>query len=137
MGRIRNVGTRAVKYGPQAAILWKYAAVPVTAAAQRAFAAQVNRRTALKHADTVNEGAILMVMDAGETHWVVFSAGKPVATYPASPRSLEELIADANLNKKMTPEQFRARQAAASKRQKALDAAHGVVTQLRNRGPDQ
>ena len=74
-----------------------------------------------------------MVMDAGETHWVVFSAGKPVAAYPKSTRPLEELIADANLNKKMTPEQFRARQTAASRRQKALDAAHGVVTQLRNR----
>ena len=58
MGRMRNVGSKAVRYGPQAAILWKYAAVPVTAAAQRAFAAQVNRRTALKHADTVNAGAI-------------------------------------------------------------------------------
>ena len=136
MGRMRNVGSKAVRYGPQAAILWKYAAVPVTAAAQRAFAAQVSRRTALKHADTVNAGAILMVMDAGETHWVVFSAGKPVAAYPTSTRSLDELIVDANLNKKMTPEQFRARQTAASRRQKALDAAHGVVTQLRNRGPD-
>jgi hypothetical protein len=133
---MRNVGSKAVRYGPQAAILWKYAAVPVTAAAQRAFAAQVSRRTALKHADTVNAGAILMVMDAGETHWVVFSAGKPVAAYPTSTRSLDELIADANLNKKMTPEQFRARQTAASRRQTALDAAHGVVTQLRNRGPD-
>ena len=137
MGRLRNVGTKAVKYGPQAAILWKYAAVPVTTAAQRAFTAQVSRRTALKHADTVNSGAILMVMDAGETHWVVFSAGKPVAAYPASSRPLDELIADANLNKKMTPEQFRARQAEASRRQKALDAAHGVVTQLRNRGIDE
>jgi hypothetical protein len=137
MGRLRNVGTKAVKYGPQAAILWKYAAVPVTAAAQRAFTAQVSRRTALKHADTVKSGAILMVMDAGETHWVVFSAGKPVAAYPASSRPLDELIADANLNKKMTPEQFRARQAEASRRQKALDAAHGVVTQLRNRGIDE
>ena len=82
MGRIKSVSTKALKYGPQAAIVWKYAAAPVTAAAHRTFAAQANRRTALKHADTVIEGAILMVMNEGETHWVVFSGGKPIAALP-------------------------------------------------------
>ena len=136
MGRLRNISTKAVKYGPQAAIVWKYAAVPVTGAAQRAFAAQANRRTALKHADTVNAGAILMVIDAGQTHWVVFSGGKPIASYPSSARPLDELVEDANLSKKMTPDQFRMRQAEASRRQKALDAARSFATQLRNRSQD-
>jgi hypothetical protein len=133
---MRNIGAKAVRYGPQAAIVWKYAAGPVTAAAQRAFAAQAHRRTALKHADTVTEGAILMVMDNGQTHWVVFSGGKPVAVYPASVRSLDELVEDANLTKKMTPDQFRMRQTEASRRQKALDAARTFSAQLRNRPED-
>lgn len=124
---------KGVKYGPQAAILWKYAAGPVTAAAQRTFAVQANRRTALKHADTVNEGAILLVMDQGESHWVVFSGGKPVAAYPSSAKPLDQLIADANLSKKMTPDQFRSRQVEASRRQKAIGAARQITSQLRNR----
>ncbi len=133
MGRIRRAGTKAVRYGPQAALVWKYAAAPVTAAAQRTYAAHANRRTALKHAETVNEGAILMVMDQGAIHWVVFSGGKPVAAYPSSARSLGDLIADANLSKKMTPAQHRARQASASKRQQAVDVAKTLSSQLRRR----
>ena len=136
MGRLRNISTKAVKYGPQVAIVWKYAAAPVTAAAQRAFAAQAHRRTALKHADTVNEGAILMVIDNGQTHWVVFSGGKPIAAYPSAARSLDKLVEDANLSKKMTPDQFRVRQAEASRRQKAIGAARSFAIQLRNRPDD-
>lgn len=136
MGRMRRVGTKAVKYGPQAALVWKYAAAPVTAAAQRTYAAHANRRTALKHAETVNEGAILMVMDQGTIHWVVFSGGKAVASYPSATTSLEELIADANLSKKMTPDQYRARQARASKRHQAVDVAKTLSSQLRRRHND-
>ncbi len=136
MGRIRRAGTKAVKYGPQAALVWKYAAAPVTAAAQRTYAAHANRRTALKHAETVNEGAILMVMDQGIIHWVVFSGGKPVASYPPPLTSLEALIADANLTKKMTPDQYRARQASASKRRQAVDVARTLGSQLRKRNTD-
>jgi hypothetical protein len=133
LGRIRSVGAKAIKYGPQVGLLWKYAGAPVTDAAQRSFASQFHRRTALKHADTVTEGAILMVMDAGEIHWVVFSGGKPVAAYPSSPTSLEDLVEDADLSKKMTPDQFRARQAEASRRQKVIDAAQTFRTQVRRR----
>ncbi len=133
MGWIKPVGTKLVKYGPQARLVWKHAAVPVTAAAQKTFAAQTSRRTALKHADTVNGGAILMVMDQGTIHWVVFSGGKPVVSYPPSSKPLEELIADANLSKKMTPDQFRARQAEASKRQKVIETAKTLRSQVRRR----
>jgi hypothetical protein len=133
MSWIKPVGTKLVKYGPQARLVWKHAAVPVTAAAQKTFAAQANRRTALKHADTVNEGAILMVMDQGAIHWVVFSGGKPVASYPSSHQPLEDLIADANLSKKMTPDQFRARQVESSKRQRAIETAKTFRSQVRRR----
>ena len=133
MGRIKTVSTKAVKYGPQAALIWKYAAGPVTAAATRTLAVQANRRTALKHADTVNQGAILMVMDQGATHWVVFSGGKPVAAYPPAQKTLDALVADANLSRMMTPDQFRARQVSASRKQKALDTARALSAQMRRR----
>jgi hypothetical protein len=133
VGGFKSVGTRALKYGPQAALVWKYAAAPVTAAAQRAFATRTNRRTALKHAETVNEGAILMVLDQGETYWVVFSGGEAVASYPKAPGRVSDLIAHANLSKLMTPDQFRSRELQASRRQKALDVARTMSTQLRRR----
>ncbi len=69
------------------------------------------RRTALKHADTVVEGAIVQAFSDGEPHWVVFSGGTPVASYPAVSGTLSALVADVDLAKKMTPDQFRARRA--------------------------
>ena len=47
----------------------------------------------------------------GEPHWVVFSGGTPVASYPAVSGTLSALVADVDLAKKMTPDQFRARRA--------------------------
>ncbi|MBA2772515.1 MAG: hypothetical protein H0U36_00485 [Nocardioidaceae bacterium] len=133
MSWIRPVGTKLVKYGPQAQLLWKHVAAPATAAAGRTFAAQTARRTAVKHADTVVEGAILNVMLDGETYWVVFSGGEPVTAYPAAPVPLPELIAHANLSKKMTPDQYRSRQAEASRTRKAVDTARTVRQQYRRR----
>ena len=61
------------------------------------------------------------------------SGGKPVAAYPRSSKSLDALIVDANLAKNMTPDQVRARQLEASRRQKALDAAKTFSSQVRRR----
>lgn len=133
MAWIKPVGTKLVKYGPQAQLVWKHVAAPATAATQRTFAVRSARRTALNHADTVVEGAILKVVHEGETHWVVFSGGKAVTAYPATSTPLEGLVADANLAKKMTPDQFRARQLEASKKRKALDGARAFGQQLRRR----
>ncbi len=132
MSWIRPVGTRLVKYGPQAQLVWRHVAAPATAAAQRTFSAQTARRTALRHADTVVEGAILKVMDDdGAIHWVVFSGGEPLTAYPPTTTSLSELVARANLSKKMTPDQYRAKRAEASKKRKALDAARSFTSQVR------
>ena len=133
MGWIRPVGTRLVKYGPQAQLVWKHVAAPVTSAAQRTFATRTARRTALNHADTVVEGAVLKVMHEGDIHWVVFSGGRPVTAYPASPATLDELVADADVAKKMTPDQFRTKQAEASRKRKALDTARTFGSQVRRR----
>jgi hypothetical protein len=133
MSWIKPVGTKVVKYGPHARLIFKHAAGPVTDAAKKTFAAQSNRRTALKHADTVNGGAILKVMDQGAIHWVVFSGGKAVACYPPSDKPFDTLLLHVNLAKKMTPDQYRNRQTAASKRQKAIDTAKTFSSQVRRR----
>lgn len=133
MSWIKPVGTKLVKYGPQAQLLWKHVAAPATAAAGHTFAAQTARRTALKHADTVVGGAILNVMREGETYWVVFSGGEPVEAYPQAPVPLPQLIAHADLSKKMTPDQYRGRQAEASRTRKAVDTVRTVRQQYRRR----
>lgn len=133
MSWIRPVGTRLVKYGPQAQLVWRHVAAPATSAAQRTFAGQIALRTALNHADTVVEGAIVKVMHEGGIHWVVFSRGKPVTAYPTTSVTLEALVADADLSKMMTPDQFRTKRAEASKKRQVLDGARTFGQQLRRR----
>ena len=133
MGWIKPVGTKLVRYGPQAQLVWKHVAAPATAAAQRTFAARSASRTALSHADTVVEGAILKVIYEGATHWVVFSGGNPVTAYPTSPVALDDLVAHADVSKKVTPDQYRAKQADASRKRKALDTARSFGSQVRRR----
>ena len=131
---LKPVGTRLVRYGPQAQLAWKYAGKPATAAAQRAIGVANARRTALRHAETVVQGAIVKVFDQGAVHWVVYSAGAPIACYPPTSRELSELVRDADLNKLMTPEQFRSRQAELSRRRRAVETARLAGARLRRRG---
>jgi hypothetical protein len=130
---VKPLGKRALLYGPQAQLVWRYAGRPATAAAQRAVLAAQARRTALRHADTVVEGAIVKAFDQGEVHWVVFSAGTPVASYPPATGELSSLVAHADLSKKMTPDQFRERRAGRTRRRRALAAASEMRSHLRQR----
>ena len=127
-----------MKYGPQAQLLWKHAAKPATSAAQHAIASLASRRTALKHADTVIEGAVLSIFAEGREHWVVFSRGSPIAVYPPlaggqTDQQLAALIEHADLSKKMTPDQVRARMAEQSKRQQVINVAANLKQQARQR----
>ncbi len=138
MSWIGPVGKKAVKYGPQAQLVWKHAAKPATTAAQQAIASASARRTALKHADTVIEGAVLNVFHEGREHWVVFSKGAPIAVYPPlaageTGQQLATLIEHTDLSKKMTPDQVRARRAEQSKRQQVIDVATNLKEQARRR----
>lgn len=133
MGWIKPVGTKLVKYGPQAQLVWRHVAAPATEAAQRTFAAQTARRTALRHADTVVQGAILKVMHEGAIYWVVFSAGEPLTAYPTSKTQLGDLVANADVAKLVTPDQFRAKQLEASRKRKALETARTFGSQVRRR----
>jgi hypothetical protein len=130
---IRPIGSRLIRYGPQAQLLWKHAGKPATAAAQRLVVMSSARRTALRHADTVVEGAIVKAFLDGEPHWVVFSGGTPVAGYPTPPGELSDLVAHVDLSKKMTPDQYRALRAAASRRRRALQAADDLRSKARQR----
>lgn len=123
---------RALKYGPQAQLLWKHAGKPATQAAQTVVAAAGARRTALKHAETLTAGAVLKTFDAGRVHWVVFSAATPVASYPPV-EDLTALVRNADLTRKMTPSQMRARRAAQSRRRKAVEGARSLGEQVRRR----
>jgi len=138
MSWIGPAGKKLVKYGPQAQLLWKHAARPATSVAQQALASAAARRTALKHADTVVEGAVLNVFHGGSERWVVFSRGAPVAVYPPAAdgqtdQQLHALIEHADLSKKMTPDQVRARMIEQSKRQKLLNVATSLKEQARRR----
>lgn len=133
MSWLKPAGKRALRYGPQAALLWKHAGVPATHAAQRVLADQQARRTALKHADTVEHGAILKVFDQGSRVWVVFSGPDPIACYPPHDGSLDDLVRAADLSKKLTPELYRARQADRSARRKAARLAGAARENLRRR----
>jgi hypothetical protein len=121
------------KYGPMVPLLWKTAGRPATEAAQRAFAVRAARNTAVHHADTVEQGAILKVYDQGNPIWVVFSGADVVASYPPRESTVAKLVASADLSKKMTPDQFRARKAERSARRRALEAARSGRESLRRR----
>jgi hypothetical protein len=121
------------KYGPMVPLLWKTAGKPATDAAQRAFTSHAARNTALRHADTVQMGAILKVYDQGNPVWVVFSGAAVVTSYPPREDKLDELVKSANLSKKMTPDQFRARQAELSARRKAADLVRAGRETVRRR----
>jgi hypothetical protein len=133
MSWLKPVGKRALRYGPQAALVWKHAGKPAAHAAQRIVADQQARRTALKHAETVEQGAILKVFDQGSPVWVVFSGPDPVAAYPPREGELADLVSGADPSKKMTPELFRARKAERSARRKAARLAGAARENLRRR----
>jgi hypothetical protein len=133
VSRTTAAGKMIAKYGPMVPLLWKTAGKPATDAAQRAFTSRNARNTAVRHADTVEMGAILKVYDQGNPVWVVFSGPTVVTSYPPREDKLTELMKSANLAKKMTPDQFRARQAELSARRKALDLARAGRETIRRK----
>ena len=114
---------RALKYGPYAAQAWKHLGKPTQAAVQKQAGSWAARRTALQHADTVNDGSILGVMHGGAKVWVVYSGDEPVTAYPSTSKTLTELVAHANLSKRITPEQAREQQRLRELRRRAADRA--------------
>jgi len=124
---------RALKYGPYAAQAWKHLGKPTQAAVQKQAGSWAARRTALQHADTVTDGSILGVMHEGAKVWVVYSGDEPVTAYPSTAKPLAELVAHANLSKRLTPVQAREQQRLRELRRRAGDRARRIRPQRRRR----
>jgi hypothetical protein len=125
---------RALKYGPYAAQAWKHLGKPTQAAVQRQASSWAARRTALQHADTINRGSILGVMHEGAKVWVVYSGDEPVTAYPPTSKPIAELVAHANLAKRITPEQARERQRMRELRRRAGDRVKQIRPRRRRPG---
>jgi hypothetical protein len=128
---------KALKYGPYVQQAWKHAGKPAQAAAQKQLAGWAARRTALQHADTMTDGSVLGVMHDGQRLWVVFSADEPVAAYPHSPIPLEQLVAHADLSKRLTPQQARQRQRAREVRRRAGEQAQRLRRRRSPKPPEE
>jgi hypothetical protein len=111
-----------VKYGPHAVAVWKVAGHHVESAARQKVDEVAARRTAFDHADSVDRGSVLRVVDRGRAVFVVFSAEDPVASYPEGERSLTELTERADLAKRVTSEEHRQRRLRARARRAGTQA---------------
>ncbi len=111
MGWATSAGKTAakygVRYGPHAVAAWKIAGPKVEAAARARLDEAGARRTAFDHADSVAAGSVLRVVEKGRGVFVVLSGDEPLAAYPEVERPLADLIARADLGKRVTPAEHR------------------------------
>jgi len=91
----------AVKYGPQAKIVWDKGGRQATMAAAKSAQTVNARRRALKHAGGVLEGSVLKIAPEGTTVYVVFSGDKPIAAYPPQEAVFSTLLEHADLSKRV------------------------------------
>jgi hypothetical protein len=96
-----------VKYGPQAKIAWDVAGKQVQSAAKAQADNLAARRTAFAEAETLVDGSVLKLVWDGRPVWVVLSGDRPLSAYPPPGGDLGQLVADADLSKRVTPEQHR------------------------------
>jgi hypothetical protein len=133
MSWIGPAAKRALKYGPYAAQAWKHLGKPTQAAVQKQASSWAARRTALQHADTMNDGSLLGVMHDGAKVWVVYSGDEPVTAYPSTSKPLADLVAHADLSKRITPEQARERQRIRELRRRAGARAEQIRPRRRRK----
>jgi hypothetical protein len=133
MSWIGPAAKRALKYGPYAAQAWKHLGKPTQAAVQKQASSWAARRTALQHADTVTNGSILGVMENGQRVWVVYSGDESVTAYPRTPTPIEQLVAHADLRRRVTPEQAREAQRMRQLRRRASSRARQIRPRRRRR----
>jgi hypothetical protein len=96
-----------VKYGPQAKVAWDVAGKQVQAAAKAQADNLAARRTAFAEAETLVDGSVLRRVWEGRPVWLVLSGDRPRSAYPPVTGELAHLLADADLSKRITPEQHR------------------------------
>ncbi|MGL5810599.1 MAG: hypothetical protein ACRCYQ_11690 [Nocardioides sp.] len=78
----KRAGLFAVKYGPQAKILWDRGGKQAASAGLRRAADLAARSRAFRRARGLADGSVLAMAPAGATVYVVFSGERVVAVYP-------------------------------------------------------
>lgn len=97
----------AVKYGPQAKIIWDKGGKQAASAASKRALSLNNRRKALAHARGVIDGSVLKIAPQGSTVYVVFTGDLPIAAYPAQELPFPILLQHADLARRVRPEEAR------------------------------
>jgi hypothetical protein len=110
-----------VKYGPAAYQAVRLGREPAQDAAKKAFQQLSSRRQALAHASTLLDGSIYKAFADDQQVWVVFSGEQPIATHPNTTVPLPELLAHADLAKRIRPEDV-GRRARRARRQGAKES---------------
>lgn len=123
LGRvIVTVGKAAVKYGPAAKVVYDQAKEPATEYARKKVDQARQRRIALDKARTLCDGMLLRVLPHDEPIWVVFSGEEPVSAHPDTGEPLEALLRNADLTKRVYPDQVpSAKDRAVAVRDSAVD----------------
>lgn len=106
---LRTAARYGVRYGPHAKQAWDLFGKQAQAAARDKAAELSARRHAFLHAETVRDGSVLRVIHDARPVWVVYSGDRPVHTYPTVAVAIDRLVADADVDKRVTPEEHRAR----------------------------
>lgn len=107
MPKIKPSVARVIKYGPWVAQAIKHGQEPVQKAAAAAMDNRSNRKKALAHADTVQDGTVLPAFDHGRRLWVVFSGHSAVEVYPPAEKPLAELLEYLDLSRRQTTDAVR------------------------------
>lgn len=131
LGRVIVTAAKAaVKYGPAAKVVYDQAKEPATDYARKKLEGARNRRLAIEKARTLRDGMLLRVMPHDEPVWVVFSGDEPVSAHPDGGRPLAELLARADLTKRIYPDQI------PSTKDRALSVRDTAIDSVRRRkGP--
>lgn len=117
----------AAKYGPHVAAAIKVAGPTVRDTVETQRRRLENRHAAFDKAGTTVEGSVLRQRDGNDIVFVVFAGDEPVAVYPEVTTPIGDLVRNADLSKRVTPEEFEA----AKVRKRAGRAARGAVSRLR------
>mgnify|MGYP000845447525 FL=1 len=97
----------AIKYGPQAKIVWDKGGKQAAAAATKRALSLNNGRKAFAHARGVVDGSVLKIAPQGSTVYVVFTGDLPIAAYPSQELPFPILLQHADLARRVRPEDAR------------------------------
>lgn len=125
----------AAKYGPHVVAAAKVAGPAVKDAAETQRRRLENRRAAFDKARGLADGSVLRQREGDEVVFVVFTGEEPVAVYPDVATPLADLVRNADLSQRVTPEQHDA----AKVRARAARTARGAADRVRSarrRGDD-